>query len=159
MASTTEGNTRTALRQSELFETLTDAELDIILPFCSLRNHEAGEVLVRQGDRHNFLYVIKEGQLAVLRTIGNRRPDERNEITVQVLGSGRACSWGALVAPYISAASVKTLIKSEVVAVNAESLRRVMERHYAIDHAITKKLAEIIGERLRRLYAAADTYL
>jgi NADH:ubiquinone reductase (H+-translocating) len=74
----------------------TDWTLDLLLPldivqlktdksFSIRREHfEPDEVIFREGDRGDWLYVVVEGQVDVLRSVTGR-----GDVTLRTLGPGR----------------------------------------------------------------------
>ncbi len=51
------------LRQSKLFEKLTDDELDDFVPFLNVRSYQKNEVIFFRNDPSQALYIIKSGEI------------------------------------------------------------------------------------------------
>jgi CRP-like cAMP-binding protein len=51
------------LRQSKLFEKLTDEELDDFVPFLNVRNYKKNEAVFFRNDPSQALYIIKSGEI------------------------------------------------------------------------------------------------
>lgn len=66
MSTTTElDSTREVLRSSEIFQGLTDDELDKLLPLCQEQSYEAGAVMFCEGAQCNYVQTVKSGKVAL----------------------------------------------------------------------------------------------
>src|SRR5690348_15539670 len=60
------------LRQSKLAAELSAEQVRVLSKLVALRILADGDVLVREGESDNHLYVIVEGQLSVVKSAGSR---------------------------------------------------------------------------------------
>ena len=107
----------------------------------------AGEVLFRQGDAGDALFVVAEGTLAVIAETGPG--DER---TVGVVGPGECVGEGALLLSGRRAASVRAQTAARLLALSRESF----ERSAALNPGLRSVLAAVVARRLPALRAAQD---
>jgi CRP-like cAMP-binding protein len=52
-----------------ILEVLTESELENLRLFCQEKQLSTGEVLFRDGDEANSMYILKSGKMAVSRVI------------------------------------------------------------------------------------------
>jgi CRP-like cAMP-binding protein len=69
-----------ATRASRLADGLSDDQAAVLAGLLQLRHCQAGEVLAREGEVDNRLYVIVEGQLAIVKHLG--QDDEETLLTL-----------------------------------------------------------------------------
>jgi len=108
----------------------TDWTLDLILrpdivqlktdkPVGIRREHfEPGQVVFREGDRGDWLYVIVDGEVEVLKTI-----PERGEACLRTLGPGECFGEIALVSDRPRSATVRSLTNVNLLAVDREAFQ------------------------------------
>jgi NADH dehydrogenase len=108
----------------------TDWTLDLILPpdIVQLKTDRAlgvrreyfepGQVIFREGDRGDWLYVITEGEVEVLKTVPGR-----GEQPVRRLGLGECFGEIALVSDMARSATVRAISATNVLAVDREAFQ------------------------------------
>src|SRR5215472_4735029 len=72
-----------ALRRSRLAGELSDEQCRIVSDLVNLRGLKDGEILVREGQSDNHLYVIDDGLLGVVKNVG-----QPEQVTLFTIGSG-----------------------------------------------------------------------
>ena len=83
------------LKRCELFQSLSEKDIESVSALCLLERFEAGEPVFQQGDFGDRLYIIAEGQVALERKIdlGTRK----GSAVMGLLGAGRAFGcWSTL---------------------------------------------------------------
>ncbi len=60
------------LKTNRLFASLTDAELDLFLPYLHLRQYKQNEVIFFRNDPAQALYLVKEGKISIEVDIGDK---------------------------------------------------------------------------------------
>ena len=102
------------LRNSELFESQPEEVIRAVLAQGMLLEFGPGEVVFRQGDRGDRLYVVKSGVLEVLST-----PTESTEaIPIAYLGTGEVLGELALLTGSARSATVRSPEHAELFAVD-----------------------------------------
>lgn len=61
------------IKLSELGKYLSDVDCSTLVTVMNVRDLEDGEVLVREGDQDNTLYILTQGTLRVLCTVNGRK--------------------------------------------------------------------------------------
>ncbi len=142
-----------ALREAELFGGLSDDELRLIAEVAREERHEAGSVFHREGVELEALYFVRSGRVRVELDLDLKPHLERSTFLVDRLRDGEAFGWSSLVEPYVSTATVKAEQDTEVVAIDAAELRRILEEHPHIGLVVFRALAKVVGSRLRHSWA------
>lgn len=113
----------TFLRQYPLFDRLSDDQLHAVLPLASPECFYPGHALFREGEPADKFYVLTEGRVEVLYTIGMEGPTQVDE-----MGKGDVIGCMALVPPYTYTSTANSLTKVEVLAVNGVGLRELSKQ-------------------------------
>jgi CRP/FNR family cyclic AMP-dependent transcriptional regulator len=102
-----------------------------------------GEIIVRQGDAGDCMYVVQAGQVEVLKT------DEKRETRLAVLGPGDFFGEMAIFEREVRSATVRALGEARVLTVDKRTfLGRIHE-----DPSLAYRLVQTLSQRIRRLNA------
>ncbi len=113
----------TFLRHSELFENQPPEVIGAVLAQGQLRQYGPGEVVVRQGDPGDRLYVVKSGILEVLALTS----DSPEPVPIAYLGTGEVLGELALLTGSPRSATVRCPQGAELFAVEKEVFLDLME--------------------------------
>ena len=103
-----------------------------------------GEVVVRQGEVGDYMFVIQEGQLAVL-----KEHEGRPAVRVAVLNKGDIFGEMAIFEQEIRSATVQAMGEAQVLTVDKRTfLRRVQE-----DPTLAFNLVRMMSQRIRNVNA------
>ena len=133
------------------FAGLSEGELEIIVPLCEEVICRRGEALFREGQMAERVYILLEGKVTIQVQLTSR-PEN---VTVAI--SDRAdnlVGWSGLVAPYCYTASAICQADSRLVAVDGQSLLRVLGQDAQMGFVVIQRIAEVISSRLRNTRAA-----
>lgn len=135
----------TFLKSCEIFSNLSHDELVLMLPFIRVMTFEKGEWILKEGDVGQNLYLIKKGQVEVVKSEKEHGHIEQ----LDVLGPGEWVGEMAYFEQGKRSASVRALDKVEVLVLLVEDLRSssVGEMFYP---KIVKHLTKRISQRLRK---------
>ena len=149
MKTTTELNsTREVLRSSEIFQGLTDDELDKLLPLCQEQSYEAGAVMFCEGAQCNYVQTLKSGKVALeTELVISRSAAER--ATIDVLSEGSSFCWSALMEPHILTSSGRCLEKTEIIALDGEKLKAVLDENPQMGYKVANNLVKVVASRLQ----------
>jgi CRP/FNR family transcriptional regulator len=136
------------LSRVPLFSELSRDELERISQVAVPRSFPAGVRVFHEGDRSDACYLVRSGDLRVTR----EHPDGR-AIALATLGPGDLFGELAMLDGEARSASVETLSESELVALPAADVRRLLADHPEISvklvAALTRRLRET-NERVAR---------
>jgi len=103
--------------------------------------YQAGEVIIHQGDQGECMFVIQEGQVAILKEIDNR------EVQLAVRGPGEFFGELALFEQETRMATVRAVSPSRILTIDKKSfLRRIHE-----DPSLAYNLVKAMSGRIRQL--------
>jgi len=142
------GEIATLLARVPLFDQLSPEELDPVASVAVPRSFPKGVRVLREGDATDACYIVRSGDLRVTR----EHPDGR-AIALATLGPGDIFGELAMLDGGTRSASVETLSESELLALPASDMRRVVAEHGEIAAklivALTRRLRET-NERVAR---------
>jgi predicted GNAT family N-acyltransferase len=127
-------------RKAEIFRGLPDGELYHLARISTMREHRAGEVLARQGERADRIYIIVDG-----------RAEARRQGTVLGrLGEGEIFGEMGLLERTERTADVVLTADSRVVEIDVGRLVRLAEARPRLGKTVMENLARGLSEKLRR---------
>ena len=139
MATSSE-DTIALLQRVPVFAALVEEELARIAEVTVPRRFEAGEVVFHEGDRSSTCYVVRSGRARALREHADGR-----SITLANFGPGDIFGELAMFDDERRSATVEALEETEVIAILAGDMRRLLHEH----PDIAVKLISALGNRLR----------
>ena len=110
------------IRQVPLFAELTAEEATELWDAAQRITAAPGEVIIREGDPGDSLYIILSGELEVTKQDGDR------ELTLATRQPGEFLGEMSLLEQAPRTASVRAVQKSELLAIGPEAFRRLLER-------------------------------
>lgn len=135
-----------SLRRCELFEPLSDAQIEELAARGRRRTLIAGETLVSENAAADELFVVEHGLLHVKLAVSGGRV-----VSVAEAGPGQLVGWSALAAPHAYFAEVVALTDGVVLTLSAVDVEEVLLREPAAGYAMMKRIAGLISMRLRDL--------
>jgi CRP-like cAMP-binding protein len=126
-------------RKAQLFDGLSETNLQKILSFSVIREYKPMKLLVQQGDMPEAMYLLLEGNIKTLRFNENGE-----EATIRMLGAGDTCMEAVLFMGGPSPISAQTLTNCRILMIPAGIVRlhvledaqfalniiRIVTRHY-----------------------------
>jgi CRP/FNR family transcriptional regulator len=140
MAASSE-DTMALLHRVPVFSTLAEDELAQVAEVTVPRTFEAGEVVFREGDESNTCYIVREGRARAIREHSDGR-----SLTLAHFSSGDIFGELAMFDDERRSATVETIEPTEVIAIVAADMRRLLREH----PEIAVKLLAALGRRLRQ---------
>ncbi len=140
-----------AFRQVEFLRDLSEDELQTLVPAATVRQFGAGELLVRDGEEGDSMFIFRSGTAEVFKNSADGKPLFRanyhpGDITGEM----------ALMTGDPRTASVRAVTDVEVIEMDREGLRRLFKEHPEVVAAIGDIIAVRNKERLEEL-AAGDS--
>jgi CRP-like cAMP-binding protein/1-acyl-sn-glycerol-3-phosphate acyltransferase len=160
MKSTTE-----LIRKSPFFETFAPEDIDALAAHAGMRSVAAGEVILRENDPAEALYMIVAGQvrlsfetpeaLSAARTSGEER------ILIRTLTEpGRVIGWSAVVEPYHYRDTATAIEDTHLLIFERSWLERRAEEMPEFGVQLITRILWVLGNRLReaRIRLVASRY-
>ncbi len=136
------------LRKCDMFRTLDDVQLGELEKMCRYEEFEAGAIICRQGRKEEKFYVIEHGGVGIILEVG---PLARRQ--VQAVTDYEVFGWSAMLAPYISTATVKALERTKVLAFDGQELSSLCIAKPEIGLKVARGIARVVATRLHQAYA------
>lgn len=137
------------LEKSPLFQDLAGdpAALDDLAGACELRRAAPHEIVLREGDDGDSMWVIKQGRVRV-----EKRTPSQDAYTVTFLDEKTEGFFGelALLDREQRSATVVAETECEFLVISRDRFQDFGDRHPASGLAITRRIARNLADRLRR---------
>ncbi|MBI4340600.1 MAG: cyclic nucleotide-binding domain-containing protein [Chloroflexi bacterium] len=137
------------LLRCSLFSCMGEEELQRIVPLCTRLAAADGATFFRQGQPARSLYVLESGKAGLELSV--QRPDGygyANPTMVALLAPGEAFGWSAVVPPHIMTLSAHSVGPSNVLLVDGQALREMLQRHRDMGYTFMAGLSQLLAERL-----------
>jgi CRP-like cAMP-binding protein len=135
------------LRKAELFESLEEPQLNVILSHSTIESCPEGHVIFRQGDEATHLYVLIDGGVDL--TV--KAQDQTDFMASQIQKEGAVLGIPSLIEPFRYNVTATCIIPTKVLRIDAGQVKNKMEEDPRMGMNIMKKLAFIYFTRLNNL--------
>ncbi len=102
---------------------LTKDDISEVVESSEIMNVRAGEAIIEEGSEGNDIYVIRVGSMVVEKEIGGK------PVFLSYLPAGSYVGEMTLIAGGMRTATVKAAIKSEVIKINGDAFKKVLDKH------------------------------
>jgi CRP-like cAMP-binding protein len=106
---------------------------------------ETGEYFFREGDTLDKMYIVVEGEVAIVATL----PGKNREIVVSTIGVGEVFAWSGLVPPYQATSSAKATTRCRVIAFDCPQLRARFDADAGLGYTMMLRLSQVMRDRIR----------
>ncbi len=137
-----------ALRECQVFQRLTDDQLQKVAAFCSQDVYEAGITVFRARGIAEQLFVLVDGKVALQMELPVQESQLRKRVTVDIINRNELFGWSGLVEPYIYTLSAICLQEARVLAINAPRLSALIRDDCGIAHEVLYGLTNVVASRL-----------
>jgi len=146
----------TALESSEFFGCLEKKDIEKIAALCREETFRPGQMIFRQGETGDRLYIIAEGQVALERTVdlGTRK----GTVVIGILGKGRAFGcWSTLLGkPHSFLSSAVCQRPTKAVFFSGNEVRALMLSNAALGFCVLERLCFFLRDRIQSVYGAME---
>ena len=138
-------NLERVLTEHPLLADLRADQLATMAGCVANRRFAAGEFLLREGDRHGQIFLIRAGTVAIETGVPGGAP-----VTIETLGPGDVLglSWLTDAKAHFDCRARDTVI---AFVIDQDCLRAKMDRDVELGYALSSSLLELTYERLARL--------
>jgi len=137
-----------ALRECQVFQRLTDDQLQKVAALCSQEVYEAGATIFHAGNSAERLFVLVDGKVALQIELPMQPAQLRKRVTVDAVNRGELFGWSGLVEPHIYTLSAICLQRTEVLTIDAPRLSALLRDDCGIDHEVLYGLIKVVASRL-----------
>ncbi len=134
----------TVLRNLAFTRNLEPADLDRLTKIARIVDWQAGQVIFREGDRDNFLYLVVEGHVALEISV-----PPRDRIRILTVGPGEVFGWSSVYYQKPKTAGATAMEPTRAVALDGAGLRELSEADSRFGYWLARYLLGVVSERLR----------
>lgn len=124
-------------------QTMKAEHLDLLCKNATEMELEPGEIIFRQGDPANRLFLIQSGQVAVEAHEGGRT------VQVQTLGANELLGWSWLFPPFSWNFQARALEPTRLIVLDGAHLLVTCEENHDFGYELMKRMAKIVINRLQ----------
>ncbi len=129
---------REALANMPLFSKLQERELLRIMQVAEVLTFEAGEEVMREGDRGDELFIVVDGSFQIL----------RGEQVLSEVGPGEHFGEMALIRSSPRSATVRAIEKSELIAIRRTDFFAILRKEYELATKLLWQFLGVLADRL-----------
>jgi CRP/FNR family cyclic AMP-dependent transcriptional regulator len=134
------------LKNSKLAVEMTDEQRKSLAAAMTLRELAAGEVLVREGDTDDHLYVIASGVLGIIKAAGTE-----NEMTINTVKPGDVVGELSFLDGATRYASLVAMSNSRVLGLSRGDLEGLLDRNPQLVYRVMRAIVRVVHDIQRRL--------
>jgi CRP/FNR family transcriptional regulator, cyclic AMP receptor protein len=134
------------LTNSKLAVEMTDAQRKALAAAMTLRELSAGEVLVREGDTDDHLYVIASGVLGIIKAAGTE-----NEMTINTVKPGDVVGELSFLDGATRYASLVAMSSSRVLGLSRGDLEGLLDKNPQLVYRVMRAIVRVVHDIQRRL--------
>ena len=134
------------LKNSKLTLEMTDEQRKALAAAMTLRELAAGEVLVREGDTDDHLYVIASGVLGIIKAAGTE-----NEMTINTVKPGDVVGELSFLDGATRYASLVAMSSSRVLGLSRGDLEGLLDRNPQLVYRVMRAIVRVVHDIQRRL--------
>ena len=128
-----------------LLANFTPEELSLLSSFGDSRSYQSDEVVIRQGDENDHLYLVLKGKLDVFQDI------EGMNKKVAYLESGDSLGEVSVFDPGPASATVTAATETEVWLITRNSLDRLHSANPKVAYRLLSRITTCLSKRLRQM--------
>ena len=118
--------------------------IQLLVECASNVRFNAGEMIFRQGEEANLLYLIRQGKVAL------EIPDSaRGPIIVQTLGEGDVLGWSWAITPYRWHFDARAVELTRAIALDGKRLRDKCEVDHDLGYEVMRRVTHVMEHRLQ----------
>jgi CRP/FNR family transcriptional regulator, cyclic AMP receptor protein len=136
------------LKQFDFFFGFSDSDCEKLSSLAEEMVVEAGTQMYRKGDPASHIYLTREGKIILQMEsfMGPHKPPL--QVTVDIITSGDAMGWSAVVEPYLYTLGALAIDRSSLIGIKAEELRDLMNSDCTLGYKIMQQTTRLIAHRL-----------
>jgi CRP-like cAMP-binding protein len=131
------------LKGIELFESLSVGELAAIASVAEEVDYPAGEIIIKEGDAGDTLFLMIKGEVSVIKDLG-----ESNEIEIDRMRDGEYFGEMALFGDTARSVSIRTEKPSDFMVLYKQEFKEIV-REYP---QIALEICKVLSGRIRHLH-------
>jgi CRP-like cAMP-binding protein len=144
------------IREPEVFKNISPDYIRILLNIAKRVTYAAGEVIVKEGDIGDTMYIMMEGMVEVVKSLVlsdlvDEQDEERNKVFMRLDARDHAVFGEiALLDTMKRTATIKALTECSLYEIKKDDFLALAEENHELGYRITLNLARIVSARLRK---------
>jgi CRP-like cAMP-binding protein len=134
------------LANSKLAAEMTDEQRKALAAAMTLRELAPGEVLVREGDTDDHLYVVASGVLGIIKAAGTE-----NEMTINTVKAGDVVGELSFLDGATRYASLVAMSSSRVLGLSRGDLESLLDKNPQLVYRVMRAIVRVVHDIQRRL--------
>ncbi|MCP4426793.1 MAG: Crp/Fnr family transcriptional regulator [Chloroflexi bacterium] len=132
------------LRHNPWFQALGPAHFQKLVDIATEKNWSEGQIIFREGDQHDCLYLIVEGRVALEKYVPNQ-----GQITILTLGKDELFGWSGVM-PVIGTRTTgaRAVQPTRAIGFDSKGLREISDADHELGYYIFRRLTNVIAGRL-----------
>jgi CRP/FNR family transcriptional regulator, cyclic AMP receptor protein len=131
------------LGRQPFFRGIPWPQLEALASVAACADFAAGEAVFREGEEANRFYLLLTGRVALEATTADR------QVQLQVVEAGEALGWSWVFPPFRWQFSARAVEPVHAFFFHAETLRQRLDDDPVLGHAVMKRVANVLFERLQ----------
>jgi CRP/FNR family transcriptional regulator, cyclic AMP receptor protein len=132
------------LQKIPWFQELKPEHVKRLASITEIRTVKAGEILFREGDVEDFVYVVLDGRIAL-----DMRVPHRGRVRFYTADRWDIFGWsGATPEVRQRTAGASAVTESRVARLNATEMRRLCDEDHDLGYQVMKRLVKVVAGRL-----------
>jgi CRP-like cAMP-binding protein len=144
MTSRTELEALTVLRSLALTHNLETKHLRKLASLASKVEFSEGEIVYRDGDIGEAVYVIEEGEVVI-----EMNAPGQGYVVVLTVGPGELFGWSSLFPAERKMARARVISPTRAIAINASRLQAAWRTDHELETAIIRCAARVMADRIK----------
>jgi CRP/FNR family cyclic AMP-dependent transcriptional regulator len=132
------------LAEHPLFKNMLPEYLKLLVGCAKNVRFNAGEMIFREGEAANALYLIRKGTVTLDVFVPERGP-----ITITTLSDGDVIGWSWLIPPYRWHLDARAVELTRAITLDATCLRTKFEQDHELERELLRRYTPVIVERLK----------
>ncbi|NBC65054.1 MAG: cyclic nucleotide-binding domain-containing protein [Bacteroidetes bacterium] len=137
-------NLEKILSEHPFFRDLDEDSLNLIVGCASNVRFEKDDMIIREGDKANKFYIIREGSVAL-----EIQGPGKGKITIDTLSDGEILGWSWLFPPYHWRFDGRAQDRVRAIGLDGKCLREKCEENHDLGYELLKRFSQIIDQRLQ----------
>jgi hypothetical protein len=141
-------NALSIMKETQIFQYLTDGQLKQLEPLAVEEKHNAGTVLYKEGDTAGKCYIVVEGKVVLEMKIDMGPSAPPLQVAVDFITGGEEMSWSAFVEPHIFTVSALCMDDTKLLTFESKKLRDLINQDAVLGFNVMRGAAKLVARRL-----------
>ncbi len=141
------------LASSELFNGLTDEELEKVAALSREETYAAGLSVFDESTTAKELYIVAEGKISMEMRLPVYPGLEQDTLT-EIIPPGGSCGWSAVVGSRVYIMTARAVEPVRVIAIDGERLLALFNKNHEIGFKVMECVVQVASSRVRSIKRA-----